>query len=137
VGDTPGLKFHFRKMTTAVDSSAGTAASSAVLPVTTLNNVRVYNISGNSHRSLPDWLVRKSAKSLKKDAEWTRRVELIQDLEFPEASLQSKFTSDGKYLVATGTYKPQFRVYELAEMSMKFDRHTDAETVAFEVQNSI
>lgn len=117
----------------AVASDSTGSASTATLPVTTLNNVRVYNISGNAHRSLPDWLVRKSAKSLKKDAEWTRRVELIQDLEFPEASLQSKFTPDGKYVIATGTYKPQFRVYELAEMSMKFDRHTDAETVAFEI----
>ena len=117
-------------------AAAGTTISDATgssLPVTTLNNVRVYNISGNSHRTLPDWLIRKSARSLKKDAEWTRRVELIQDLEFPEASLQSKFTPDGKYVIATGTYKPQFRVYELAEMSMKFDRHTDAETVAFDV----
>lgn len=117
---------------TVVSDSTG-SASNASLPVTTLNNVRVYNISGNSHRSLPDWLVRKSARSLKKDAEWTKRVELIQDLEFPEASLQSRFTPDGKYLIATGTYKPQFRVFELAEMSMKFDRHTDAETVAFEI----
>ena len=127
-------------MTKGRSSSSSTVASdstgsapNATLPVTTLNNVRVYNISGNAHRSLPDWLVRKSAKSLKKDAEWTRRVELIQDLEFPEASLQSRFTPDGKYVIATGTYKPQFRVYELAEMSMKFDRHTDAETVAFEI----
>jgi ribosome biogenesis protein ENP2 len=70
---------------------------------------------------------------LKKDSEWTRRVELIQDLEFPEASNISKFTPDGKFIVATGTYKPQFRVFELDQMSMKFDRHTDAETVAFEV----
>lgn len=121
------------KSTSSAVSGAG-AGAPATLPVSTLNNVRVYNISGNAHRSLPDWLARKSAKSLKKDAEWTKRVELVQDLEFPEASLQSKFTPDGKYLVATGTYKPQFRVYELAEMSMKFDRHTDAETVNFEVQ---
>lgn len=122
-----------RSSSTVVSDSTG-SSSQATLPVTTLNNIRVYNISGNAHRSLPDWLVRKSAKSLKKDAEWTRRVELIQDLEFPEASIQSKFTPDGKYLIATGTYKPQFRVFELAEMSMKFDRHTDAETVSFEVQ---
>lgn len=116
-----------------ISSSSASDAVGSSLPVTTLNNVRVYNISGNAHRTLPDWLVRKSARSLKKDAEWTRRIDLIQDLEFPEASLQSKFTPDGKYVVATGTYKPQFRVFELAEMSMKFDRHTDAETVSFEI----
>lgn len=129
----PGRKFSKMTKGSVGGSTAVSDAAGSSLPVTTLNNVRVYNISGNAHRTLPDWLVRKSARSLKKDAEWTRRVELIQDLEFPEASLQSKFTPDGKYLIATGTYKPQFRVYELAEMSMKFDRHTDAETVAFDI----
>lgn len=107
--------------------------SGPTLPVTSLNNVRVYNISGNAHRSLPDWLVRRSGRALKKDAEWTRRVELIQDLEFPEASNVAKFTPDNQHIVAMGTYKPQIRVYELDQMSMKFERHTDAETVNFEI----
>lgn len=61
------------------------------------------------------------------------RVELIQDFEFPEASNKIKTTRDGKYVVATGTYKPQMRVFEFADMSMKFERHTDAETLNFEV----
>ena len=97
------------------------------------NNVRVYNISGNAHRS-PAGLARPQIRQItQKDAEWTRRVELIQDLEFPEASLQSKFTPDGKYVITTGRTSRSSGVYELAEMSMKFDRHTDAETVAFEI----
>jgi len=58
---------------------------------------------------------------------------LIQDFEFPEASNKIKCTADGNYTVATGVYKPQMRVYEFAEMSMKFERHTDAENVNFEV----
>ncbi len=119
-----------KKGSTAVASSASTGPT---LAVTTLNNVRVYNLSGNSHRSLPDWLVRRSARSLKKDSEWTRRVELIQHLEFPEASIKAKFTPDGKYIVALGTYKPQFRVFDLDQMSLKFERHNDAETITFEV----
>lgn len=45
-----------------------------------------------------------------------------------------KCTRDGKYVVATGTYKPQMRVFEFADMSMKFERHTDAETLNFEVK---
>lgn len=119
-----------KKGTTAVATPGPSGPS---IPVTTLNNVRVYNISGNSHRTLPEWLVRRSARSLKKDAEWNRRIELIQDLEFPEASNVAKFTPDGKYLIAAGTYKPQFRVFDLSEMSLKFERHTDAETLSFEV----
>lgn len=44
-----------------------------------------------------------------------------------------KSTRDGNHLMATGVYKPQMRVYELADLAMKFDRHTDAENVQFEI----
>lgn len=57
----------------------------------------------------------------------------MQDFEFPEASNKIKISKDGNFAVATGTYKPQMRVYEFAEVSMKFERHTDAETINFEV----
>ncbi|KAI8984209.1 WD40-repeat-containing domain protein [Mycotypha africana] len=105
-----------------------------VLQVTTANNVKVYTVSGGlGSRSIPDWLVRKKKKALKKDFDYRTRVELIQDFEFPEASNRIKTTRDGKFVVATGTYKPQMRVFEYADMSMKFERHTDAETVNFEI----
>lgn len=122
-----------------------------VLPVTTANNVKVYTVSGGlGSRSIPDWLARQKKKALKKDfgkfllgkhfsnvnqnsIDYRTRVELIQDFEFPEASNRIKTTRDGKYVVATGTYKPQMRVFEYADMSMKFERHTDAETINFEV----
>ncbi|KAI8344326.1 WD40-repeat-containing domain protein [Chlamydoabsidia padenii] len=105
-----------------------------VLPVTTANNVKVYTVSGGlGSRSIPDWLVRKKKKALKKDFDYRTRVELLQDFEFPEASNKIKITKDGNFAVATGTYKPQMRVYEFAEVSMKFERHTDAETVNFEI----
>ncbi|KAI8064391.1 WD40-repeat-containing domain protein [Gongronella butleri] len=105
-----------------------------VLPVTTANNVKVYTVSGGlGSRSIPDWLVRKKKKALKKDFEYRTRVELLQDFEFPEASNCIRVTRDGNFAVATGTYKPQMRVYEFAEVSMKFERHTDAETITFEL----
>jgi len=88
---------------------------------------------------------------------WASRIELIQDFEFPEASIRVKTTRDGRYVMATGmniiilfkkdffnlflmislflgVYKPQIRVYEFSEMSMKFDRHTDSENVNFVVR---
>jgi len=34
-----------------------------------------------------------------------------------------------------GIYKPQFRVYDVNQLAMKFDRHTDCENVQFEVSN--
>lgn len=94
--------------------------------------VPVYQISGtNASRSLPDWLLKKRKQSLKKDPEYHSRIELIQDFQFEEASNRIKVTRDGNYAMATGTYKPQIHVYEFQQMSMKFDRHTDAENVDF------
>lgn len=68
--------------------------------------------------------------------DWQNRVELIQDFQFAEASYRLRMTPDGQYMIATGTYKPQFRVYELSQMAMKFERHTDCENVQMEVQKT-
>ncbi|PIA15066.1 WD40 repeat-like protein [Coemansia reversa NRRL 1564] len=103
-----------------------------VLPVNSTNNVKVYTVSGsNLSRKLPDWLIRRKRRELQKDIEWTRRIELIQDFEFPEASLRIKVTPDQSHCMATGVYKPQIRVFDFSNVSMKFDRHTDAENVNF------
>ncbi|RIA96483.1 WD40-repeat-containing domain protein [Glomus cerebriforme] len=117
-----------------------------VLQVSNPNNVKVYTVSGSGSRSIPDWLERRKKRVLKNDPgivklhfgfrikgnlTLTSRIELIQDFEFPEASLRVKTTKDGRFIMATGVYKPQIRVYEYSEMSMKFDRHTDSENVNF------
>lgn len=103
-----------------------------VLKSTPGANVPVYQISGsNASRSLPDWLVKKRKQSLKRDADFANRVELIQDFEFQEASNKIKVTRDGQYCMATGTYKPQIHVYDFEQLSLKFDRHTDGENVDF------
>ncbi|KAK7203524.1 WD40-repeat-containing domain protein [Myxozyma melibiosi] len=103
-----------------------------VLKSTTSTNHTVYQISGtNTSRSLPDWVARKRRKDLKNDAEYSSRIELLQDFEFSEASNKIKVSPDGAYAMATGTYKPQIHVYDFAELSLKFARHTDAENVDF------
>ncbi|KAJ1931973.1 Small ribosomal subunit biogenesis, partial [Kickxella alabastrina] len=105
-----------------------------VLQATNTNNVKVYTVSGSSlSRKLPDWLARRKQRELKKDIEWTTRIELLQDFGFPEASLRIKTTPDGQFCMATGVYKPQIRVYEFSDLAMKFDRHTDAENVDFAI----
>lgn len=135
-------------------SSLTLSFSTMVLPVTQANNVKVYTVSGGlGSRSIPDWIVRKRKRQLKKDlgktiydsriqgwdltlwsiTEYSTRVELIQDFEFPQASNCIRTSRDGNFVIATGTYKPQMRVYEYAEASMKFERHTDCESLKFEV----
>lgn len=54
-----------------------------------------------------------------------------QDFDFPEASNKVKTTRDGRYAVATGTYKPRLKVWELDELAQKTERVTDSENVDF------
>lgn len=105
------------------------------------NSVKVYTVNGapaGSSSSLPDWLTRKRAVKAKGKKRAIREhiegsIELIQHLEFPEASNRIKTTRDGHHVIATGTYKPQMRVWDLDQLSLKFERHSDAENVDFEV----
>ena len=98
---------------------------------------RVYTVNGAtaaSTSSLPDWLTRKrnNAKGGKRRKEhYEGTIELIQGFEFPEASIKIKTTPDGKHAIATGTYKPQMKVWDLDQLSQKFERHSDAENVDF------
>lgn len=103
------------------------------LTATTALNCKVYNVTGKGQSSLPEWLVKKNKKSLKKDPEWTQRIDLIQDLAFPQACTRLRATPDAKFLIATGTYKPQIRFWDLEELAMKFDRHTSTDTVQFQI----
>ncbi|CCG81554.1 rRNA processing protein Enp2 [Taphrina deformans PYCC 5710] len=97
------------------------------------NDVQVYTVSGAGSKSIPDWLARKNRKTLRNDADYKSRIELLQDFEFPEASNKIRLSPDGEYAMATGTYKPHIRLYEFSQMSMKFERHTNAENVTFEI----
>ena len=78
-------------------------------------------------------LVIQKKKSLRKDEEYKSRIELIQDLEFDVASSHLRLSKDGKFMAATGVYPPQVKVYELSELSMKFERHMDCEVVQFQI----
>ena len=65
--------------------------------------VPVYTISGSSTaRPLPEWLARKRKRSLKNDADYANRVELLQDFEFEEASQCIRVSDDGDWVMSTG-----------------------------------
>lgn len=100
------------------------------------SSVRVYTVNGpaaGASSSLPDWLIRKRAsKGKREQREYVEgTLELIQHFEFPEASNKIRTTRDGHHAIATGTYKPQMRVWDLDQLSLKFERHSDAENVDF------
>ncbi|KAL4527757.1 hypothetical protein Ndes2437A_g02896 [Nannochloris sp. 'desiccata'] len=101
------------------------------LKVSASDGVKVYTVAGG--KNIPGWLSDKKKKSLKSDEEYQRRVELIQDFDFPAACQRIKFTNDGQYIFATGYHPPRVRVYDTSQLSMKFERHLDSEIVDFQI----
>lgn len=96
------------------------------------NNVKIYNLSCG--KSLPEWISERKRRLLqKKDVGVRQRIELIQDFEMPGVSNGVKVSEDGKFIFATGIYKPRIRCYEVDNLSMKFERCFDSEAVQFEI----
>ncbi|CAH0516487.1 unnamed protein product [Peronospora belbahrii] len=108
----------------------------AALAASSLNGVKIYNLS--SGKTLPQWLAEKggSRKALAKDEDYRRRVELLQDCHFPAASQRVRMSSDGNYVVATGVYPPSVKVFDVRDLSLKFQRGLDAEVVQFDILSS-
>ncbi|XP_058084705.1 uncharacterized protein LOC131232471 [Magnolia sinica] len=98
---------------------------------TAINGIKMYSMSGQ--RSTPTWLPPKKMKALRKDKDYMQRVDLIQDLRFETAATKIKATPDGEFIIASGIYPPQVKVYELRELSLKFERHLVSEIVDFQV----
>lgn len=99
--------------------------------------VPVYTVSGASTaRALPDWLARQRKRSLKNDAEYQSRVELLQDFEFEEASNCIRISDDGDWAMSTGTYKPQMHVHNLPQLSLSYARHTNSLNHSFVLLSS-
>jgi ribosome biogenesis protein ENP2 len=101
------------------------------LHVSESSGTKVYNLSAG--KTLPEWLSSKKKKSLRQDEEYRGRIELIQDLDFPTTAQGLKFSRDGNFIAAVGNYPPQVKVYELSELSMKFNRYLDCDCVAFDI----
>jgi ribosome biogenesis protein ENP2 len=68
------------------------------------DTVAVYTVAGSRNKNLPHWLERLRKKSLKEDEEYQSRLVLLQDFEFPSASVCLRTSEDGMYLMSTGTY---------------------------------
>ncbi|XP_064989782.1 uncharacterized protein LOC135627586 [Musa acuminata AAA Group] len=98
---------------------------------TSINGVKLYSLS--SQRSVATWLPPKKLRALRKDKDYMQRVDLIQDLRFETATTKIKVTPDGDYVIASGIYPPQVKVFELRELSLKFERHLVSEIINFQV----
>ncbi|XP_042875131.1 nucleolar protein 10-like [Penaeus japonicus] len=96
------------------------------------NNVKVYNLSAG--KSLPEWLTERKRRQLsKRDVDFRQKIELIQDFTMPDLSGCVRMSPDGRYILATGTYKPRVKCYEVASLSLKFERCVDYEVIQFDI----
>lgn len=95
------------------------------------DGVTIYNLT--TSRKVPEWISGKRKRQLKNDPEFTRRIDLLQDFGFPSAAHTVQQSPDGRFIIATGIYAPRVRVYDTAELSMKFERYMDATPVATSV----
>jgi len=95
------------------------------------NGVKVYDMCIG--KTLPQWLTEKKKRSIRKDEEYMKRIELIQDFHFNTYSSRIKVSNDGHHIIAAGGYPPQVKVYDTRELSLKFERHIDSPIVQFEV----
>jgi len=95
----------------------------------TFNDIKCYNLSAG--KTTPQFFdeALKKKKSLRYNDEYKRRVELIQDFEFPTSANCVKVSQDGQFIAAAGIYKPELRMFDTNELSLKFSRHLDAEIV--------
>ncbi|XP_037910982.1 nucleolar protein 10 [Hermetia illucens] len=100
--------------------------------VTDVNDIKIYNLSAG--KSLPEWLTdRRKRSQLKKKIDSRRQIELIQDFDMPGVSTSIRMSPDQQYILATGTYKPRVKCFEVVNLSIKFERCFDSEITCFEV----
>lgn len=102
------------------------------LKSSSINGVKLYSVTGQN-RPTPSWTSQKKLRALKKNPDYSQRVELVQDLRFETSTSRIKATPDGEYLVASGIYPPQIKVYELRELALKFERHLVSEIINFQI----
>ncbi|KAH6789030.1 embryo sac development arrest 7 [Perilla frutescens var. frutescens] len=102
------------------------------LKSSSINGVKMYSVTAQN-RSTATWLPPKKLRALRKNTDYLQRVDLIQDLRFETSTSRIKATPDGEYIIASGIYPPQVKVYELRELSLKFERHLVSEIINFEI----
>ncbi|KAB5519370.1 hypothetical protein DKX38_023689 [Salix brachista] len=108
------------------------ATKGSGLKSTSINGVKMYMVS-SQQRNPASWVGPKKQRPSRKDKNYQQKIELVQDLTFPTATSRIKVTPDGEFLIASGIYPPQIKVYELREFALKFERHFDSEIIDFQI----
>lgn len=76
---------------------------------------------------------KRTSKSLRYNEEFKRRIELIQDFQFEVTTNQVEISNDQRYIIASGIYGPQIKIFDTAELSLKCLRGLNSEVVKFRI----
>ena len=103
------------------------------MKVSTLNGVKIYDLS--SGKSVPEFIeeAKKQKIKLKNLEDYRRRIDLIQDLDFSVSSQRIRVSKDQNYIVASGIYPPRAKVYETHSLSMKVERGIDSQIIQMQI----
>jgi len=101
------------------------------MKVSELNGIKIYDLSAG--KSEPECVeeAKKRKCKLKEIEEYSTRIDLIQDLDYPISCQRLRMTSDNRYLVTAGVYPPRVKIFETADLSMKCERGIDSEVINF------
>jgi ribosome biogenesis protein ENP2 len=97
------------------------------------NNTKIYHLTAN--KTTPEF-VRQAGRNLQKlksNVEFQKRIDFIQDFNFPVSSGKVEISQDGEFIFASGIYGPQFKIFSTSNLSMKCMRGFDSEIVDFTV----
>jgi ribosome biogenesis protein ENP2 len=103
------------------------------IQIAEINGMKIYNLTGG--KTLYELMKEShfSVKKLKKNQEYTNRIEILQDCTFPVSSECIRISKDGNYLFASGIYPPRLKIFDFKEMSLKCERGFDSQIRKIEI----
>eukprot|EP01117_Protostelium_nocturnum_P012106 TRINITY_DN4437_c0_g1_i1.p1 TRINITY_DN4437_c0_g1~~TRINITY_DN4437_c0_g1_i1.p1 ORF type:complete len:689 (-),score=249.77 TRINITY_DN4437_c0_g1_i1:59-2125(-) len=106
------------------------AGGGGISIVPNASGAKIYNVSVG--KSAPEW-IKTNKKSLKYDNNYRRRIELLQDFDFPCTSSKVQVSNNGEFIISTGTYPPMLKIHECSQLTLKVSRNLTADVINFNI----
>ena len=92
----------------------------------------IYNLAKG--KTLPEFIQESklTQKSLRSNEDFRKRMELLHDMQFKGNSSHVAISEDQNFIVASGAYPPEIRLFDLSDLGMKCVRRLDNEVMQTE-----
>lgn len=98
--------------------------------VSSVSGVKIYDLSQAKSAAIANNLL----KPKKRIRSYTNnKIDLLQDFSFPSYSRCVRFSRDGRFILTSGGYKPRIKMYDVQEVSLKFERFCDSDIEDLEI----